>query len=278
MELFLVGLVAISVGFILGMKLTAKAALPGFREIEKVQAIDRANYLFTLRRELANLLIWRDPQRYVKLHESLSSQLSSIGAWRIEEINKRLEELCVKYPSYNDFDIISSREYVLYVDSASSLNYDELEARYRDIVTFWELSLVGTAGWKEASLRGFISTDFSHEFNTAVMEHLSDYVRRIEDTKLIAKIDQAIDAFYSQYFENNGVENDTYSVSRIPDLSPDNTYGIHVKNTDQFAIYSSFVYDDGKTTKSYYRSDSKFEKKELLFANSALLEELKRPL
>jgi hypothetical protein len=277
MELFLVGLVAISVGFILGMKLTAKAALPGLKEIEKTQAIDRANYLFTLRRELANLLIWRNPRRYVKLHEALSSELSSVSAWRVEEINKRLGELCVKYPSYNDFDIISSRDYVLYVDSASLFTYEELEARYRDIVTFWELSLVGTAGWKEGSLRGFISTDFSHKFNSAVLEHLSGYVERIEDTKLIAKIDQAIDTFYS-HFDRNGFENENFAVRRFSGFSPDNRYVVHIKKTDEFAIYSSFIFDDGRESKSYYRSDSNYQNEKLLFANEALLNELKLPL
>jgi hypothetical protein len=73
---FFVGLVALVVGFFLGAKLIAKGSLPGIKEMQKHQAIDRANYLFTLRRELANILIWRDPQRYVKLYQELCSEFN----------------------------------------------------------------------------------------------------------------------------------------------------------------------------------------------------------
>jgi hypothetical protein len=132
MELFLVGLVALVVGFFLGAKLIAKGSLPGLKEIDKAQAIDRANYLFTLRRELANILIWRDSQRYVKLYQELCSEFKSFKSWRLEEINKRLSELSKEYEFYNDFDIIGSKEYVLYSDNWH--NYEELEvtiSRYR---------------------------------------------------------------------------------------------------------------------------------------------------
>ena len=100
MEFFFVGLAALIVGFLLGIKLTAKAALPGIKDIQGTQAIDRANYLFILRRELANILIWRDPQRYLRLYQELSSELSSLESWRLEEIKKRLADLCEKYPNW----------------------------------------------------------------------------------------------------------------------------------------------------------------------------------
>ena len=183
MELFFVGLVALVVGFYLGAKLIAKGSLPGIKEMQKNQAIDRASYLFTLRRELANILIWRDPQRYVKLYQGLCSEFNSFKSWRLEEINKRLSELTKEYPFYKDFDTIGSKEYVLYPDAVSWNSYEKLESNYRDIATFVE-----------------------------------------------------------------------------------------------FAIYTVFHFDEGGTSKSYYRSDSTFEKEVLLFSNPALLDELKRPL
>jgi hypothetical protein len=275
MELFFVGLVALVFGFFLGAKLIAKGSLPGIKEIQKTQAIDRANYLFTLRRELANILIWRDSQRYVKLYQELCSEFNSFKSWRLEEVNKRLSELSKKYEFYNDFDIIGSKEYVLYSDNW--YNYEKLEAAYRDIATFVALSLVGNSSWIDAKYQ--INFDFTDQFVPDGHEHLSEYIKQIEDTKLIRKIDQAMEAFYSKLYDQTGpLDNDTFSISRIPNLSPDNRYGIYFKLTNEFAIYSSFVYDDGRTTQSHYRSDSTFEKEELLFANGALLAELKRPL
>ena len=79
------------------------------------------------------------------------------------------------------------------------------------------------------------------------------------------------------YQQTSPFDNDSYSVRYLYSHYEDR-YGIHFKLTNEFAFYTSFVFDDGHTTHSHYRSDSTFEKEELLFANSALLEELKRPL
>ena len=161
MELFLVGLVALVVGFFLGFKLIAKAAQPEIKEMQKNQAIDRASYLFTLRRELANILIWRDPQRYVKLYRELCSEFNSFKSWRLEEINKRLSELSKEYPFYADFDTIGSKEYVLYPDAVSWNSYEKLESNYRDISTFVALSLLSNTSWQDARFQ--IDFNFTDE-------------------------------------------------------------------------------------------------------------------
>jgi hypothetical protein len=271
MELFFVGLVAIIVGFLVGvmvgMKKIAQMAMREIKVLKSTQAIDRANYLFTLRRELANLLIWRDPQRYLKLFQELSSEFKSFESWRLEEINKRLAELCEKYPFYEDFDIINSTEYVLYSDKW--LNYEELEARYRDIASFVALSVVGNTSWKDEGWRWRLVFDDGDG-------HLSEYVQSIEDTKLIARMDQVMED-PKIYELTLPLDNDSYSVRYLYDHA-ETHYGIHFKLTNEFAIYTSFDFDDGHTTNGHYRSDSTFEKQEILFANRELLEELKRPL
>ena len=86
MEVFIVGVVALIAGFALGAKLYAKAVAPEINEVSATQAIDRANYLQTLRRELANILIWRDPQRYLQLYRELQSEAVSFRSWRPEEV------------------------------------------------------------------------------------------------------------------------------------------------------------------------------------------------
>ena len=275
MELFLVGLVALVVGFFLGAKLIAKGSLPGLKEIDKAQAIDRANYLFTLRRELANILIWRDSQRYVKLYQELCSEFKSFKSWRLEEINKRLSELSKEYEFYNDFDIIGSKEYVLYSDNWH--NYEELEARYRDIATFVALSLVANTSWIDARYQ--INFDFTDEFVPNKFEHLLEYVERIDDTKLIMKIDQAMHAYYTMRDKETGIlDNDFYAVKILYRSSPDLCYSLHIKRTKEFAIFSTFIHDDGHSTDIYFRSDSTFEKEQVLHANRSVLDELKRPL
>ena len=275
MELFLVGIVALVVGFFLGAKLITKGSLPRLKEIDKAQAIDRANYLFTLRRELANILIWRDSKRYAKLYQELCSEFKSFKSWRLEEINKRLSELIKEYEFYNDFDIIGSKEYVLYSDNWH--NYEELEARYRDIATFVALSLVANSSWIDARYQ--IDFDFTKELVPDERNHLLEYVDRIEDTKLVMRIDQAMDAYYTMRDKESGLlENDFFAVGEMRGLTADHRYKIHIKRTNEFSIYSVFYYDEGGSSKHYYRSDSTFEKEQLLHSNGSVLDELKRPL
>jgi hypothetical protein len=270
MELFLVALFALIVGFFSGFKLTAATMTRTLEELSEKQAEDRANYLFTLRRELANILIWRDPQRYLRIFKDLGSKFESLKSWRIEEINKNLSDLSEKYPFYGDFDGIGSKEYVLY--SSSLLSDDELEALYRDIATFVALSLLSNKSWENAGWR--IKLDFED-----ADDHLKNYIERIQNTKLIVRIDQVMESYYASHDSIfSSQDNDSYSIQFLGDSRPDTRYGINFKHTNEFAVYSFFVHDDNKISKTYYRSDSTFEHEEILFADGSLMDELKRPL
>lgn len=275
MELFLIGLVALVVGVFLGSKLVGFVTSPVVKDLQKTQAIDRASYLFTLRRELANILIWRDPQRYVKLYQELCSEFNSFKSWRLEEINKRLSELTKEYPFYKDFDTIGSKEYVLYPDAVSWNSYEKLESNYRDIATFVALSLISNTSWQDAKFQ--IDFNFTDEYVPDKLEHLLEYVERIEDTKLKMRIDQAMDS-YRNMNESGLLESDFLTVRPLRSPTPDNRYSIHIKRTDEFAIYSVFYYDEGGSHEEYYRSDSTFEKEQLLHPNASVLDELKKPL
>jgi hypothetical protein len=61
-------------------------------------------------------------------------------------------------------------------------------------------------------------------------------------------------------FEDTDVE-----VIRLPSLV-DIEYGITFKKTNEFGIYSFYVFDNGKITHHYYRSDAFFKEREFLLA------------
>ena len=104
-----------------------------------------------------------------------------------------------------------------------------------------------------------------------------EYVERIEDTKLIMRIEQAMDA-YRAMNESGLLDNDFFAVKMHYRSSPDLCYSLHIKRTKEFAIFSTFIHDDGHSTDVYYRSDSTFQKEQMLHSNASVLEELKRPL
>ena len=272
-EALIASLFSLIVGIWLGFKLYSKTVIPVLKEKEKTQAIDRANYLMVLRRELANILVWRDPQRYISLHKKLTLDSQSLKSFRSEEIKKRLAELTTKYPFYVDFDVIGLREYVLYMDGIWQ-SYDELESSYIDIVMFASLSFEGDPAWKSAADIGLI-----HKFSIGDSTHLIEYVQMIEDTKLQLRINKAMEKYYySSNSESRILDNDYYTVKmNYNNRSPANEYTIHLKATNEFAVYESFTYDSGKTSISFYRSDSTFEKRDLIISvSSGLLEEIER--
>ena len=84
--------------------------------------------------------------------------------------------------------------------------------------------------------------------------------------------------YYARNSETRILDNDFYSVEmNLNNHSPANEYLIHLKTTNEFAVYESFMYDNGKTTESFYRSNSTFETRELIVGVShGLLEELER--
>jgi hypothetical protein len=270
-EALIAGLFSLVFGLWLGVKLSSKVAVPVLKDRDRTQAIDRANYLRVLQRELANILIWRDPQRYISLFKKLTLDCKQLESWRSEEIKKRLAELSEKYPFYENFDVIELREYVLYADGIWQ-SYDELENAYIDIVMFEALSVEGDPTWKDAVTRGSI-----RKFSSQDTKHLSKYVQMIEDTKFRLRIDQAMKRYYSGS-DAMILDNDFYSVKmNLNNHSPATEYLIHLKATNEFAIYELFTYDSGKTTNTFYRSDSTFETRDLIISVShGLLEEIER--
>jgi hypothetical protein len=75
------------------------------------------NYLNTLRRELANHLVWQDPDRYLQLYQLIHAETATFEDLTTVAAQARLLELSKKYPQYQDFDLIGTRDYVIYADA-----------------------------------------------------------------------------------------------------------------------------------------------------------------
>ena len=260
--LAVVALLALWFGFSMGAKTHAKAVSPGLAELARAQAIDRANYLQTLRRELANILIWRDPRQYLALYKDLHTEISGFNSWQLEAIKDRLKEVCKTYPNYNDFDQIGTREYVLYADGTSMLDNAEIIARYSDIVRFEALSLLSDSAWKEAS-------SFVHTTSAKELDYLATYAQRVLDTQLRIKLERIVREYYlwrgDMRDRRDKMESDEYTVQYVEHFA-ENRYGIHIKSTSDYALYTFFVHDDPNVNISYhyYRSDPTFQSQQSL--------------
>lgn len=218
--------------------------------LAKQRATAVALYLHTLRRELANLLMWRDPERYRDIYGDLYQQVASLRSQPVETVRFRLTQLGEHYRLLEDFDIFGTREYVLYSDGACLSSMTEIEERYRDIVLFMEMSVVAEPAWHEVSS---LATDDREA------AHLSRYHRQVLDTQLQLRLDHAMAHYYAGRADDfqEPFENDYCTVQSLPHVA-ENRYGIWLKETGEYGVYSFFVFDYGDVHKSYRRSDAGF--------------------
>jgi len=257
MEIVVIGglLVAVVLAFNFGSKATASAAKVTIAKLLSDQAHDRMNFLSTLRRELANILIWSDPVRFRQLYQLVMTETGALKDLTSKGAQQRLDALSAKYPNYQDFDIIGTRVYVLYPDAISMHDMESIEQAYRDIATFQGIMIASDPNWKNFTVASAKESD-----------HLAKYVRRIQDTKLRLDIESAIQQYYLSNKANDRADYETneFIVRRVQHFA-ENRLGVIVKATGEHGLYGFFVSDnelpDGspKIYYGYYRSDATFQ-------------------
>jgi hypothetical protein len=232
------------------------------RDVRTAQAHDRNNLLNTYRREIANMLVWSDPDRYLEFYRTLHVEVSTYGGWKLDALQAKHDELAKQFPQYEDFDGFGTRLHVLYADTWGGWS-DDLAARFADITRFQALACA--TYWKDSAAW------FGGPTSDSDIDHLSSrYIERIKDTKLRLRIERAIDD-YHVWCEGKGgtphwdspIEEQTFAYRNIAvrpiESFGDSRYGIHFKDTNEYGIYGFFMFDDGRTHHSYYRSDAAFQ-------------------
>jgi hypothetical protein len=90
---------------------------PLIEQLEDDLAHDRQFVLVTLRRELANYMVRLDPDRYLNLYREARAADTAIKNASKQSQEAQFVEITAKYPFYQDFDFIGTREHVLYPDA-----------------------------------------------------------------------------------------------------------------------------------------------------------------
>jgi len=224
-------------------------------------ASDRELVLATFRRELANYLVRLDPDRFLRFYQKARQVEIAIEKADKDEREAQLTIITKRYPIYTDFDLVSTREHVLYADALSMHSVEDIEEHYLNLVKFQALQRALHPDWHEAA-----TSDKN-------LEHLQKYVRRIKDTKFRQRLMTAEKEFNAhrraakssvplndpRVPPSLAYETDVLAVYNVPDYA-EIKYGFHFKDTNEFGLYAWF-YDDmkDKTYEHFYRSDRKFE-------------------
>lgn len=275
MEL-LIGLVIVGVVLFFVFNLGAKTGFGvakdtrnfASRDVRTAQAHDRNNLLNTYRREIANVLVWSDPDRYLEFYRTLHAEISTYNEWKIDALQAKHDELAKRFPQYEDFDAFGTRLHVLYADTWGGWS-DDLAARFADITRFQALACA--TYWKDTA------TWFGGPTSDSDIDHLSSrYIEMIKDTKFALRLERAVDDYrvwcegkggyplhWDSPIEERTFDNYSFMVRPIESFG-ENRYGVHFKDTNEYGIYGSYVFEDKpRVMHSYYRSDAAFQNERL---------------
>ena len=235
------------------IKLTAENLALRDRERTKAYTEIALLYLKVLAREIGNELMQRDAKLF-------SNHLRDLNVeWAQIEREKNLlratkEQLASKYPMYSDFDVVESSDYIIVGEALEGTSNEELWRRYRDIKLF-------------AATIYDSSEIYADKPISAENKYYIDYVGVIDRSRLLSDLTTAEEVFDALQF--NGVDFDDdgkikttlYNFHALEHFA-EIRIGVHIKKTNQFGIIGKFYGGDDADYKTYYLSNSTFEKDE----------------
>lgn len=263
--LWLIGtlILGLLTGFYVGIQGEYLTKKPFVESLLRNRASDRDLLFRILRRELANWMIWHDPDRYKEFYEQLHLSMNALIASEQKVKDAKYTLLTEKYPMYSDFDLLGMREHVLYGDAFSSFSREDIEQHFKDMAEFQALMANSDEHWK-----CFRAT------NDSDLKHLKDYSNRIKDTKFKKRLVAAVREYWAFRrgcrLENTTIphgdlpyETDTFSAKKIHHMF-ELAWGYHFKDTNEYGLHTIFDGDDKKSFISFERSDAKFELRKML--------------
>ena len=241
-------------GFLVAARRFAQIAKKGLEYADRQSASDQDLLMRTFRRELANWLFKTDPDRYRALYER--ARIVEAGILKADPTERRemLTRIAADIPSIANFDLIGTREYILYADALGPWDY--VEERYLDIVRWQSLQKAGEPAWR------FVSNPTSDDD----LQYLDGYTKRLKDTRFRKRLEETMRLYwFARRGDSLEVDNDFFSVRYVHNFA-EKRYGIHLKDTNEFGLFSTF--DDGDFHhESYYCSNADFSEETILDAS-----------
>jgi hypothetical protein len=127
--------------------------------------------LATYRREIANYLMQRDPDRFLNLYRRARAAESAVEAGSEEDREARFAFITNRYPFYSDFDLVGALEHVPYAEALSGYRLEDIEEHYLRLVKYHALRRALDPDWR---FRGRATTNLK-------LEHLQAYVQKIKN-------------------------------------------------------------------------------------------------
>lgn len=251
------------VGTFGGVRLGVASMRPVIGELSFNAADGRNRTLMSLRCELANRMLRRDPEAFLHTSKKAHDADTHFSAADAKVQRAQLAELTKRYRDYESFGLLGTREHVLYADALGINSYDEVERQYLDIVRPQSLNIALDKNWRKAAFKGHATSDED-------LAHLEKYSLQLKDTRFKHRLQGAI----MEYFVyRRGVEDGCSSAaseaaveceSAIFSVRPvrhfaERFYGVHFNDTGEIGLYTAFNDGVDREFRNFYRCDADFE-------------------
>jgi len=235
-------------GFMFGATTFSKIMKEATEQSARQLAADQDLLMRTFRRELGNWLFKTDPDRYIALYAQARAIEAEILAADAPTRHALMKRIATDVPFIADFDFVGTREHVSYGDALGLGSQDQIEENYLDIVRWQSLQIAGDPAWK------YVAKPTSD----ADAEHAVTYAKRLKDTRFKKRLEETMRLYWFSRndTESLNLDNDFFSVRYVSHVA-ERRYGIHLKDTDEFGLFSVF-YGDDRNFESYYRSSPDF--------------------
>lgn len=208
-------------------------------------------FLQTHLRELANIIILDDPDRFLECYNESWEWEKKCALYSPQKILQESVTITKKFPEHGDFDLLATRHWVLYESSGFGYDLDDVCERYKDICRFLII------------IKKIKKSYYAPMFSEKDLKAAERLIQEHKDKILRNKIDDAMTRYWLRKSDMT-YEDREYKVTFLLDhakrsFSPENEYGIHIKDKNEFAVFSRFTFDDNTEHKSYYMTDENFD-------------------
>lgn len=236
------------------------------RRADHARAADNALVVAALAREIANELMQRDEQKYLKRFERLYYKWGDIKNGNEKAKQAHIQTITSKYKNFADYDNLNTKSHVLYADGFSWKSDDDLWELYESIRLYDALSCELDENWRPHG-----TSIAEKEF-----EHLKGYCQKLNDTKLLAHLHKARDEYWN--LRRNNAERKSSEEAEWLYQTKDYCFrpvhhvaeirvGVYVKSLDRYGIWGVFDGDGGVTFTSFYSADLNFNEEFLDILN-----------
>lgn len=210
-------------------------------------------YLDVVARELANELMQRAPYFFVDHYRELNAEWSKLKKDK-KLVKATFDQLALKYPHFEDFDVVKAWDYVFIGNALEGSSNEELWLVYREV----KLYSASMCELNEVSLESPVIGDF---------DQCREFLSETENSQILSELIAAEETYVA--LKLNGVDilddgkistplYDFYDLQHFSEIR----LGIHLKKTNQYGIIGKFYGGDDADYKTYYLSNSTFEKDE----------------